>query len=156
MTNRHAARIPLMREAGAVDQRVTAGGTVPMSRKILIVDDDAGFLSWLKFGLEEKENFEVVAAETVREGSTAFEASVFDLVIIDIKLPDGDGFELCRKVKMHNATVPVILVTGVFKEFESWQKGNKVGMNDLLIKPFSYENMVQRVERLLKKSTLGK
>ena len=119
--------------------------------KIIIVDDDIDFLSWLKFGLSKKDNFNVITAETKTEGWHLAANEKPDIVIIDLKLPDGNGFELCRQVKALNPAIGVILVTGVFRELDAWQKGSQAGADDLLIKPFSYERAVLQIINLLKR-----
>jgi len=120
-----------------------------MNKKILIVDDDPSFLSWLRFGLEKKNCFQVVTAETMGQGLNLLDSEKPDLAILDIKLPDGDGFEMCKRIKKGTHPLPVILVTGVFQESDAYQKGNKVGADDLLIKPFSFEQLTLRINRQL-------
>lgn len=122
-----------------------------MVKKIIIVDDDPDFLSWLKFGLQQNKEYAVLTAETKTEGLYLVQNEVPDIVILDILLPDGDGYEFCKQIKQFRSNLPVILVTGIFKEHEAWEKGLKAGVDDLLIKPFSYERLTVQIQKQLKK-----
>jgi DNA-binding response OmpR family regulator len=119
-------------------------------KRILIIDDDEDFLEWITTGLT-KEGYAISTATTAASGLSLLREQVPDVAIIDIYLPDIDGFEACRRVKNDQATasVPVILVTGVFKEVEALEKGYQSGADDFLIKPFSYEQLRLRVIRQL-------
>jgi DNA-binding response OmpR family regulator len=121
-------------------------------RKILVIDDEEDFLEWVSTGLSS-ENFEVVTALTGRAGLSLAETQTPDLIIVDLYLPDIEGFDICNKLKSQSNTrhIPVILVTGVFKNVDAIDKGYQNGADDFLIKPFSYEQLRIRVLRQLGK-----
>jgi two-component system, OmpR family, alkaline phosphatase synthesis response regulator PhoP len=121
-------------------------------KKILIIDDDQDFIDWVTTGLS-REDFEITAAETGKKGLEAAKSVKPDAVILDIYLPDADGVELCRQIKGDKdlKNTSVILVTGVFKEIDSIEKGYQSGADDFLIKPFSYDQLRIRVLRQLRK-----
>ncbi len=109
--------------------------------KILIVEDDTLLLNTLKFDLES-EGFEIITANSYDKGLNIIENNVFDLTILDINLPDGDGFKLCKEIKSFSNT-PVIFLTARDLE-EDEIRGFDLGADDYITKPFSL--------RLLKKT----
>ena len=121
-------------------------------KKILVIDDEEDFLEWVATGLSN-ENFEVITAENGRAGLKLLETHQPDLVIVDLYLPDIEGFDVCQQLKSNVNTkhIPVILVTGVFKNITAIDKGYQCGADDFLIKPFSYEQLKVRVLRQFKK-----
>lgn len=120
-------------------------------KKILIIDDDEDFLDWVVAGLSQ-ENYELLTAETGRGGLAVLDKVFPDLIIIDLHLPDIDGFEICRQLKSNTLTavIPIMMVTGVFKEVEAKEKGYAMGADDFLVKPFSYQELRLRVQKQLK------
>jgi DNA-binding response OmpR family regulator len=121
-------------------------------KRILVIDDDEDFLEWVETGLAS-ENFQVITAENGRGGLKLVETHEPDLVIVDLYLPDIEGFDICQQLKSDNKTrhIPVILVTGVFKNIDAIDKGYQSGADDFLIKPFSYEQLRIRVLRQLRR-----
>jgi two-component system, OmpR family, alkaline phosphatase synthesis response regulator PhoP len=117
-------------------------------KKILIIDDDEDFLEWLSTGLI-RDGYTLLTALSGKAGLHLIASEHPDLVIADIQLPDIDGFEICRRIRESEAThvLPVILVTGVFKEVEAKEKGYALGADDFLVKPFSYDQLRIRVAR---------
>jgi DNA-binding response OmpR family regulator len=117
-------------------------------KKILVIDDEEDFLEWVKTGLSA-EKFEVVTAENGKTGLKLAATQKPDLVIVDLYLPDIEGFDICNQLKSNPDTkhIPVILVTGVFKNIDAIDKGYQNGADDFLIKPFSYEQLRVRVLR---------
>lgn len=121
-------------------------------KKIVVIDDDQEFLQWVSTGLSN-ESFEVVTAENGRGGLALVEAHMPDLVIVDLYLPDMEGFDICHQLKSNDNTkhIPVILITGVFKNINAIDKGYQSGADDFLMKPFSYEQLRIRVLRQFRK-----
>ena len=117
--------------------------------KILIVEDDTLLLNTLKFDLES-EGFEIIAANSYDKGLNIIENNVFDLAILDINLPDGDGFTLCKEIKSFSNT-PVIFLTARDLE-EDEIRGFDLGADDYITKPFSLKLLKKRIHAILKRS----
>ena len=115
--------------------------------KILFVEDEPALAEIVKESLESKD-FIVFHARTVTEGLTAHKNEVFDILILDVMLPDGDGFSMLKKIRYTDRTTPAIFLTSkslpsdVVNGFES-------GANDYLKKPFSMEELVIRIRASL-------
>lgn len=114
--------------------------------KILIVDDVAINIDMMKSILQEN-NYLIAAARNGRSALAKTMANVFDLILLDIVLPDIDGFEVCRQIKANsmNRETPVIFLTAQRDE-ESLVKGFRLGAVDYVLKPFSAEELRARVE----------
>jgi signal transduction histidine kinase len=114
--------------------------------KILIVDDVAINIDLMKSILQEN-NYLIAAAKNGRSALAKTMSNVFDLILLDIVLPDIDGFEVCRQIKANsmNGETPVIFLTAQRDE-ESLVKGFRLGAVDYVLKPFSAEELRARVE----------
>ncbi len=114
--------------------------------RILIVDDVAINIDLMKSILCEN-NYMIAAAKNGRSALAKSMANVFDLILLDIVLPDIDGFEVCRQIKAGsiNRDTPVIFLTAQRDE-ESLVKGFRLGAVDYVLKPFSAEELRARVE----------
>lgn len=113
--------------------------------RILIVDDMPINIDLMKSILSKK-NYQVVAAKNGKSAIAKARANQFDLVLLDIVLPDIDGFEVCSIIKEQkiNSETPVIFLTGQ-RDNESLVKGFKLGAVDYILKPFSEEELLARV-----------
>ena len=121
--------------------------------KILVVEDEAGISSFIAQGLAE-EGMEAVVAAT---GSAAVEQvleSESDLVILDIGLPDMDGFEVLKQIRGQGASMPVIILTAR-SSVEDTVAGLEGGADDYMPKPFRFEELVARVKLRIKQSGGG-
>lgn len=121
--------------------------------KILVVEDEAGISSFIAQGLAE-EGMEAVVAAT---GSAAVEQvleSEFDLVILDIGLPDMDGFEVLKQIRGQDASMPVIILTAR-SSVEDTVAGLEGGADDYMPKPFRFEELVARIKLRIKQSGGG-
>ncbi|WP_408006571.1 response regulator transcription factor [Pseudalkalibacillus sp. A8] len=122
-------------------------------QRVLVVDDEERIRKLLRMYLE-RENFEVVEAE---DGETALqEASEaeFDIILLDLMLPEMDGIEVCEKLRKEKAT-PIIMLTAKGEESNRVQ-GFEAGADDYVVKPFSPREVVLRVKALLRRSTATK
>ncbi len=119
---------------------------------ILIIDDDTDFLEWLETGLLI-DNYKVFTATTAEDGVKILKNNKIHLIILDILLPDINGFEFIKKIKTDKDTQDIIIVavTGVYKEAELKQKGYEAGADDFLTKPFSYNFLSVKIKKLLEK-----
>ena len=116
--------------------------------KILIVEDNDTIVEGLKFSLEHK-NFKVSVSKTIKEAKIEILNNLYNLVILDILLPDGDGIDLCKYIK-ENFEIPIIFLTA--KDAESdIIKGLNVGADDYIVKPFRIGELIARINNALRK-----
>jgi DNA-binding response OmpR family regulator len=116
--------------------------------KILIVEDEPKVASFIKKGLEES-NY---SAEIAYDGLTAeklFRQNKYDLIILDIIIPEISGLNLCRKVKDLNPNMPVLMLTALGTTDDKLS-GFEAGANDYLVKPFEFRELLARVKVLIK------
>lgn len=116
--------------------------------KILIVEDDKLLLNTLKFDLES-DGFKVITANSYREGLEISSGNNFDIALLDINLPDGDGFSICKAIKARFST-PVIFLTARDQEVDEI-KGFDLGADDYITKPFSLKLLKMRINAILKR-----
>ncbi|KLU71821.1 MAG: hypothetical protein RHS_2535 [Robinsoniella sp. RHS] len=125
--------------------RNTKGGN--MSR-ILIIEDDEALNTGLSFDLEA-ENYEIVSAFSLEEGRNILTEQTFDLIFLDVNLPDGNGFQFIQELKMTKDTA-VIFLTACDMESDA-VRGFDLGADDYITKPFSMELLRRRVAAVLKR-----
>lgn len=118
--------------------------------KILVVEDDPLITEFLSTGLRY-EGYDVTAKHTGKTGLKALQEHPFDLMILDVMLPDIDGFELCRHIRDYGFDIPVLMLT-VRKEISDRVKGLDSGADDYLTKPFSFDELLARIRALLRRS----
>ena len=116
--------------------------------KILIVEDNEAIYEGLKFSLEH-ENFSVVVAKNIKEAKQEILKNIYNLIILDIMLPDGDGIDFCKNIKS-NLDIPVIFLTAKDSEGDI-VKGLNVGADDYIVKPFRIGELVARINNALRK-----
>lgn len=117
--------------------------------KILVVDDDADLLSLIAFALTQA-GFAVVKAADAPAALRVFEAEAPDLAILDINLPSGSGFDVCREIR-RRSRVPVMMLT-VRGEESDLVKALEIGADDYLTKPFSPRTLLARIKALLRRA----
>jgi DNA-binding response OmpR family regulator len=116
--------------------------------RILVVDDEPALVKALKFNLE-KEGFTVITAADGKEALIKAETEDPSLVILDVMLPEVDGFEVCRRLRRVSA-VPIIMLTAKGEEIDR-VVGLEIGADDYLTKPFSLRELIARVKALLRR-----
>jgi DNA-binding response OmpR family regulator len=119
--------------------------------RILLVEDDLSLIEGLEFSLK-KDGYQVDLARTVREALERFHSQSYDLLILDLGLPDGSGFEICRKVRQTSAT-PVIFLTASDEEVNVVM-GLDLGGDDYITKPFRLNELMSRIRALLRRANL--
>jgi len=119
--------------------------------RILLVEDDLSLITGLEFSLK-KNGFQVEIARTVREALDRFRGQPYDLLILDLGLPDGSGFEICRKVRQAAAT-PIIFLTASDEEVNVVM-GLDIGGDDYITKPFKLNELMSRINALLRRAHL--
>jgi DNA-binding response OmpR family regulator len=120
-----------------------------MARKIFVVDDDPQILDLVRLELE----FEGFEVEGFLDGSSALaaiRASAPALVLLDLRLPDLSGFEICRRLREEGIDVPLIVVSGRDAEADK-VRGLDLGADDYLTKPFGLAELVARVRAVLRR-----
>jgi DNA-binding response OmpR family regulator len=117
--------------------------------RILLVDDEHSIQKLLTYPLL-KEGYDVVAAGTGREALERFREGDFDLVVLDVMLPQMDGFDVCRELRSRSS-VPIILLTAKAEEFDK-VLGLELGADDYITKPFSVREFRSRVKAVLRRA----
>jgi two-component system, OmpR family, response regulator len=112
---------------------------------ILIVDDEEDFRVTLVKRLQ-KRNQQVFGAESGQKALTLMEAMVFDVVVLDVKMPGMDGIETIREMKKKNPLTEVILLTG-HASMESGIEGMKLGAFDYLMKPVNIDELLEKIRQ---------
>jgi len=120
-------------------------------KKILIVEDELKVASFIKKGLQTQ-NFEVIVAETGRDAKRFFDDGVYDLIILDIGLPDMSGLEVCDYIRKKNMKVPILILTALGTVADKLS-GFEVGTDDYMVKPFDFMELLVRVKALLKRTS---
>ncbi|OGC80863.1 MAG: DNA-binding response regulator [candidate division Zixibacteria bacterium RBG_16_43_9] len=122
-----------------------------MSKKILIIEDDKDIVELVRHYLE-KENFVLKDAADGFSGLKKAKSENFDLVILDIMLPEMDGLEVCKELRADSKTssTPVVMLTAKGEETDKIV-GLEIGADDYLTKPFSPRELVARVKALLRR-----
>lgn len=120
------------------------------ARKILLVEDDPKVCSFINRGLSE-EGFEMTVAMNGKQGLEWAESSVFDLLILDIMLPDVNGLDICTAVRKDNQRTPILFLTALGSA-ENIALGLDSGADDYLVKPFKFIELVARIKSLLRRS----
>jgi len=119
--------------------------------KILLVEDDPRVCSFINKGLTE-ENFEVSIAFDGETGLNMIKTVNFDLVILDIMLPNINGIEVCKQIRSNNNKTPILFLTALGSA-ENVVLGLSSGADDYLIKPFKFIELVARIRTLLRRSS---
>jgi DNA-binding response OmpR family regulator len=120
------------------------------TRPILIVEDDHALRQVLAELLASSGRFHAIEAVTLNEASQhlATPDARFDLIILDISLPDGDGRDFCARIRRQNHAMPVIMLAGASDE-DAVVSGLNAGANDYLAKPFRVNELLARLQALL-------
>lgn len=119
--------------------------------RILLVEDEENIRKIVKLNLE-MEDYEVVAADNGRDAIKYFHEQHFDLIILDVMLPEMNGFQICEQIRLTNMEVPVIFATA--KDTANDRvSGLKMGADDYITKPFNLEELLLRVKNLIKRTS---
>lgn len=117
--------------------------------KILIVEDDLSLINGLSFAVK-KQGYELDIARTIRETDEIWQDKKYDLVILDVSLPDGSGFDICRKIRRTSKT-PIIFLTAADEETDIIM-GLDIGGDDYITKPFKLAVLMARINAILRRS----
>jgi len=119
--------------------------------KILIIEDDETILLGLKDDMEF-EGYEVAVAENGKEGYMLARNKEFQLIILDILLPELNGFEICKKLREENVKTPILMLTAAKTEEMDKVMGLEMGADDYVTKPVGSREMVARVKAILRRA----
>ena len=120
--------------------------------RILLLEDDLSLISGLSFALK-KQGFEIENARTIKEAGAYWRNGRYALLILDVSLPDGCGFEFCKMVRKESE-VPIIFLTASDEEMDIIM-GLDIGGDDYITKPFKLGVLISRVNALLVLSKLS-
>lgn len=118
-------------------------------KRIFFVEDDLSLQGGLSFALK-KQGYEVENARTFAQAEQMWQEGQYDLVILDVTLPDGSGFDLCREIRQ-NSHVPILFLTAADEETDV-TLGLDIGGDDYVTKPFKLAIFLSRVNALLRRS----
>lgn len=119
-------------------------------KQIFFVEDDSSLINGLSFAIK-KQGYGIDIARTVLEADAMWEDGKYDLVILDVSLPDGSGFDLCKKIRQ-TSKVPVMFLTALDEEMDIIM-GLDIGGDDYITKPFKLAVFLSRINALLRRSS---
>lgn len=118
-------------------------------KRIFFVEDDLSLIHGLSFALQQQ-GYEIVNVRTCQEAEALWQAGGYDLVILDVTLPDGSGYDLCRLIRQ-SSKVPILFLTAADEETDVIM-GLDIGGDDYITKPFKLAIFLSRVNALLRRS----
>jgi two-component system copper resistance phosphate regulon response regulator CusR len=118
--------------------------------KILIIEDEKRVASFICKGLEE-EGFETDIAYDGLIGQKKALSQQYDLIILDLNLPHINGFEVCKEIRNHNTSIPILMLTALGTT-EDKLEGFEAGTDDYLVKPFEFKELLARIKVFLKRT----
>ncbi len=118
--------------------------------RILIVEDERAVARGLEYGLAQ-EGFSVLWADTGRRALELARAEDPHLILLDVRLPDISGFDVCRQLRAENKRQPILMLTARDEEFDK-VLGLELGADDYVVKPYSLREVVSRVRALLRRA----
>ena len=118
-------------------------------KRLFLLEDDLSLINGLSFALK-KQGYEIVVARTTLEADTLWADGTYDLVILDVSLPDGSGFDFCKKIRQ-TSKVPIMFLTAADEETDIIM-GLDIGGDDYITKPFKLAVFLSRINALLRRS----
>jgi len=124
-----------------------------LPNSVLIVEDEENLLAAVKYALE-RDGYEVFTATDGATGLDLGRQPIFDLIILDVMLPELDGLELCRILRQ-DSDVPILMLTAKVEEIDR-VIGLEIGADDYMTKPFSMRELLARVRAMLRRARMGR
>lgn len=118
---------------------------------ICLVEDEQKVSAFICKGLEEN-GYKLKAVKDGASGKALLNTENFDLLILDIMLPDMNGIELCRQVRLKDKKTPILMLTAL-DHVDNKVSGLKAGADDYLVKPFHFSELLARIEALLRRNS---
>lgn len=125
-----------------------------MRNRILLLEDDISLIDGLQYSLK-KNGFELEIARTVKEAIGFISENRFDLLLLDVALPDGTGFSVCEQVRKSGNQIPIIFLTASDEEVNVI-RGLDSGGDDYITKPFKLGELCSRISALLRRAGVSK
>lgn len=116
--------------------------------KILIIEDDNTIALGIQYALMQ-EGFDVDIASSIKLGSKLLEESSYNLLLLDVMLPDGTGYDICRQLRK-NSEIPIIFLTACDEEVNVIM-GLDIGGDDYMTKPFRVRELISRIKAVLRR-----
>lgn len=121
-----------------------------MAENILVVEDDKDIQEIIVEILRDK-GYVVDAADNGREGFTAYQNKEYDLIVLDVMMPEVDGYQLAKLIRNKNKDIPILMLTALEEEYDQL-KAFEIGIDDYVTKPFSFNILLKRVEAILRRT----
>lgn len=118
-------------------------------KRLFLLEDDMSLINGLSFAIK-KQGYEIDVARTMLEADDLWTEGKYDLVILDVSLPDGSGFEFCRKIR-RTSKIPIMFLTAADEETDIIM-GLDIGGDDYITKPFKLAVFLSRINALLRRS----
>lgn len=118
-------------------------------KRLFLVEDDLSLINGLSFAVK-KQGYEIEVVRTILEADRLWANGKYDLVILDVSLPDGSGFDFCRKIRQ-TSKVPILFLTAADEETDITM-GLDIGGDDYITKPFKLAVFLSRINALLRRS----
>lgn len=131
-------------------EKTFCGGTY-MSKKVIVVDDELSIVTLLQYNLEQA-GFNVLTAMDGKKALELAETEQADVMILDLMLPELDGMEVCKEMRLKHIQTPILMLTAKDDEFDK-VLGLELGADDYMTKPFSPRELVARVKAIIRRTT---
>ncbi len=120
-----------------------------MSKNILIVDDEEDIRKLISLNLR-KNNYNVLEAEDGVEAIKIIDKETIDMILLDVMMPEKDGYDVCKELRKNNNNVPIVFLTAKDSEFDE-VLGLELGADDYIKKPFSMKSLMSRMKTIFRR-----
>ncbi|SDB83619.1 response regulator transcription factor [Shouchella lonarensis] len=120
-----------------------------MAKRILVVDDEPSIVTLLTYNLEQA-GYKVVSENDGRAGFDRAKSETFDMMVLDLMLPNMDGIDVCKQLRQEKVFTPILMLTAKDEDFDK-VLGLELGADDYMTKPFSPREVVARVRAILRR-----
>jgi two-component system, OmpR family, copper resistance phosphate regulon response regulator CusR len=120
-------------------------------RSLLLIEDETQVINFMRKGLEE-EGFKVTVALDGNSGIELATQNAYDIILLDIMLPDRNGIEVCKHLRMSNLQTPIVFLTALNTP-DNIAHGLNAGADDYVVKPFKFNELFARINAVLRRST---
>ncbi len=122
---------------------------IDMAKKLFLLEDDLSLINGLTFAIQ-KQGYEIDVARTTAEAESLWDKDKYNMAILDVSLPDGSGFDFCRKIR-ECSKMPIMFLTAADEETDVIM-GLDIGADDYITKPFKLAIFLSRINALLRRS----
>nr|WP_292167555.1 response regulator transcription factor [Butyrivibrio sp.] len=122
---------------------------IDMAKKLFLLEDDLSLINGLTFAIQ-KQGYEIDVARTTAEAESLWDKDKYNMAILDVSLPDGSGFDFCRKIR-ESSKMPIMFLTAADEETDVIM-GLDIGADDYITKPFKLAIFLSRINALLRRS----